>query len=141
MTGEDILLVQESWLKMSPVKQVTAELFYMKLSELDPALRLLFDDDLRASSHKFVQLLDATVRGLDRADVLMAAVREVGLRNPTFGLTDAHHGTVAAALLWTLEKALRHDFTMPVKAAWIKIFGVLSQELRAPLVLGDAQAA
>ena len=82
-----------------------------------------------------------TVKGLERTDVLMAAVREVGLRNPTFGLNDAHHGTVAAALLWTLGKALRHDFTPAVKAAWIRIFGVLSQELRAPMAIGGAQAA
>lgn len=141
MTSEDILLVQESWLKITPVKHVTAELFYVKLSELDPDLRLLFDDDLQASNRKFVQLIDATVHGLERTDVLMAAVREVGIRNPTFGLNDAHHGTVAAALLWTLAKALRGDFTPTVKAAWIRIFGVLSQELRAPLVLGGARAA
>jgi len=143
MTREDILLVQQSWLKIAPVKQVTAELFYMKLSELDPGLRVLFDADLRDSRRRFVQLVDATVRGLDRADVLVGAVREVGIRNPAFGTSDRHHGTVAAALLWTLGKALRHDFTQPVKAAWIKLFGMLSQTLRAPLGsgVGDAQAA
>ncbi len=140
MTGEDILLVQKSWLAINPVKQIAAELFYVKLSELDPGLRLLYDDDLHASNRKFVQLLDATVRGLDRADVLMAAIREVGIRHPTFGLTDAHHGTVAAALLWTLEKALRRDFTPTVKAAWIRIFGVLSQRLRGSSI-DAAQAA
>jgi hemoglobin-like flavoprotein len=141
MTSEDILLVQQSWLKIAPVKQVTAELFYMKLSELDPGLRGLFDADLHDSSRRFVQLLDATVRGLDRADVLMGAVREVGIRNPAFGTSDRHHGTVAAALLWTLAKALRRDFTPAVKTAWIKVFGVLSQTLRAPLSQNDAQAA
>jgi hemoglobin-like flavoprotein len=141
MTRDDIRLVQQSWLAISPVKQLTAELFYAKLAELDPGLRLLFDDGVQNCNRKFVQLLDATVKGLDRTDVLMAAVREVGLRNPAFGLTDTHHGSVAAALLWTLEKALRNEFTPAIKTAWIRIFGVLSQELRAPLVLGNAQAA
>jgi len=130
VTSEDILLVQRSWLEITPVKQITAELFFGKLSELDPGLRQLFDDDQGAGNRKFVRMLDATVRGLDRSDVLMAAVREVGVRHPAFGRADTHHGTVAAALLWTLEKALRDDFTPAVKSAWIKIFGVLSQELR-----------
>jgi len=138
MTNEDVLLVQESWDKVTPVKQITAELFYMRLAEIDPGLRLLFDDDRQESNRKFVQLLDATVRGLERQDVLLAAVREVGMRHPTFGLSDQHHGSVAAALLWTLEKALRRDFTASVKAAWIRTFGVLSQTMRVP---AGAQAA
>ena len=140
MTNADILLVQESWLAITPVKQITAELFYMKLSELDPGLRVLFDADLRAGSRKFVKLAYATVRGLDRADLLMGAVREVGIRNPIFGRSERRHGTVAAALLWTLGEALRDDFTRPVKAAWIKLFGALSQTLRARMQ-DAAQAA
>ena len=138
MTSDDILLVQRSWGKIAPVKQITAELFYMRLAEIDPGLRVLFDDDIRESSRRFIQLLDATVRGLERTDVLLAAVREVGIRNPAFGLSDEHHASVAAALLWTLEKALRREFTAAVKAAWIKTFGVLSQTIRAPAA---AQAA
>jgi hypothetical protein len=42
-------------------------------------------------------------------------------------------GHYAAALLWALDKALRGDFTPAVKAAWIRIFGVLSQGLRASM--------
>ena len=140
MTGDDILLVQESWLSITPVKQITAELFYDKLFELDPGLRALLQGDAGAANGKFVRLLDATVRGLERTDVLMFAVREVGIRNPIFGASDAHHGTVAAALLWTLDKALRGDLTPAVKAAWIRTFGVLSQGLRAS-TLEHAQAA
>src|SRR3954465_3215603 len=121
MTSEDILLVQRSWLSIAPVKQATAEFFYVKLFELDPDLRPLFERDSSEAMRKFVRLLDATVRGLERTDVLMPAVREVGIRNPTFGASDTHHGTVAAALLWTLGKALRRDFSPAVKAAWIKI--------------------
>lgn len=129
MTNEDILLVQQSWQKIEPVKRVTAELFYLKLAELDPALKVYFDDDLRTSCSRFLQLTDATVRSLDR-EVLLGAVRHLGLRNPTFGMSDQHHGSVAAALLWVLDKALRGDFTAEVKAAWIKAFGVLSQAMR-----------
>jgi hemoglobin-like flavoprotein len=129
MTNQDIQLVQQSWRKIEPVRRVTAELFYLKLAELDPALKVFFDDDLHASCGKFLQLADATVRSLDR-EVLLGAVRHLGLRNPTFGMSDQHHGSVAAALLWVLGKALRRDFTAEVKSAWIKAFAVLSQAMR-----------
>jgi hemoglobin-like flavoprotein len=130
MTSEDIALVQESWRKIEPVKEIAAELFYAKLFELDPPLQLVFGDDLKDRHKRFTQILGATVRGLDRVDVLLPAVRELGIRHPLFGAVDAHHASVASALLWTLEKGLRKDFTPDVKSAWIKTYGVLSQTMR-----------
>jgi hemoglobin-like flavoprotein len=130
MNREDILLVQQSWHAVEPVKQVAAELFYVKLFELDPALGEVFGDDLAARREKFLQLLSATVRALDRSDVLLAAVRELGIRHPLFGRHDHHHVSVAGALLWTLQKCLRKDFTQPTRCAWIRVYGVLSQAMR-----------
>ncbi len=75
--------------------------------------------------------MDATVQGLDRVDVLLPVVRELGLRHPRFGDSDEHHATIAVALFWTLEKCLRDDFTPQVRSAWIKTYGVLSQTMRA----------
>jgi hemoglobin-like flavoprotein len=141
MTKEDIQLVQDTWRIMEPVKRITAELFYVKLFELDPALRLLFDDDLQLRAGKFMQLMDATVRALDRVDFLLPAVRELGIRNPRFGRSDAHHATIFSALLWTLEKGLRADFTPQVRSAWIKTYGVLSQSMRSAALEAAPQAA
>lgn len=131
MTQDDIALVQQSWRTIEPVKRVTAELFYVKLFELDGVLRLLFSDDLQLRTQKFLQLMDATVKGLDRSDVLMSAVRELGIRHPRFGESDLHHANIAAALFWALEKGLRADFTAEARSAWIKTYGVLSQTLRS----------
>jgi hypothetical protein len=72
MTSDDILLVSKAG--TSACEADAAELFFVRLTETDPR-RVLFDDDLRESSKKFIQLLDAAVRGLDRSDVLLAAVR------------------------------------------------------------------
>ena len=74
MTKEDITLIQRSWHTIDPVKRVAAELFYVKLFELDPTLKLLFSDDMKLREQKFMQLMDATINGLERADVLMPAV-------------------------------------------------------------------
>ena len=43
---------------------------------------------------------------------------------------DEHYGTAGTALIWTLERILREDFTPEVKSAWIKTYGVLSQTMR-----------
>jgi hemoglobin-like flavoprotein len=130
MTPDDIRMVQESWRKVEPVKDIAAALFYTRLFELDPPLRDVCGDDLRDSYKRFTQVVGATVQGLARVDMLLPAVREFGIRHPLPGETEQHHANVASALLWTLEKALRRDFTAEVKGAWIKAYGVLSQTVR-----------
>ena len=70
------------------------------------------------------------MRGLDRLDALLPVVRDLGMRHVAYGVRDEHYGTVGMALLWTLEQALRDDFTPEVKSAWIKTYGVLSQTMR-----------
>jgi len=141
MTKEDITQVQESWHSVAPVKRVAAELFYVKLFELDPTMKLLFSDDLQLRERRFLQLMDATINGLERADVLKPAIRELGFRHPLFGDSDEHHGTVAIALMWTLEKCLRKDLTFELRAAWTRTFGVLSQTLRTSPWTDASQAA
>ena len=130
MTSEDILLVQLSWRKVLSFKEEAAELFYLKLFEIDPALRSLFGDDMEQQGAKLIQMITAAVRGLDRMDALLPVVRELGMRHVAYGVRDDHYGTVGTALLWTLEQVLRADFTPEVKSAWIKTYGVLSQYMR-----------
>src|SRR4051812_4537092 len=130
MTPEDIRIVQDSWRKVDPVREIAAELFYTRLFELDPPLRALCGDDIKDRNRRFAQVLGATVRGLARVDMLLPAVRQFGMRHPLPGEISQHHANVATALLWMLDKALRRDFTAEVKAAWIKGYGVLSQTIR-----------
>jgi hemoglobin-like flavoprotein len=141
MTKEDIARVQATWHTIEPVKRIAAELFYVKLFELDPKLKLHFGDDPQLRETKFLQLMDATVEALTRADVMTAAVRELGIRNPLFGDSDEHHRTVATTLFWTLEKCLRKDFTQEVRAAWTKTCEALSQMIRSATLTAASQAA
>ena len=140
MTKEDIVLVQTSWHTVAPVKRVAAELFYVKLFELDATLKLLFSDDLQLREQKFLQLMDATVKGLEHVDVMQAAVRELGIRNPLFGDSDEHHGTVATALFWTLRKCLRNEFTDEIRASWVRTFELLSRTMRSEYWVGTQAA-
>lgn len=130
MTPEEIKLVQATWNSVAPARKAVADLFQARLFELDASLRTLFAGDPEQVRTKFLQVVSATIRGLDRLDVLLPVLRELGMRHVTRGIRDEHYGTFATALLWTLEKALRADFTPQVKSAWIKTYGVLSQTMR-----------
>jgi hemoglobin-like flavoprotein len=87
---------------------------------------------------KLIQMITAAVRALDRMDVLLPVVRDLGTRHLAYGVRDEHYGSVGMALLWTLEQALREDFTPEVKSAWIKTYGVLSQTMREAAVAHEA---
>ena len=130
MTNEDIELVQGSWNRVLPLKKEAAELFYRKLFELDPGLRRLFTGNMEEQGAKLMQMITAAVNGLNRLEALLPVVRQLGARHGTYGVRDEHYETVATALLWTLEQGLQDEFTAEVKAAWIKVYGVLSQVMR-----------
>jgi hemoglobin-like flavoprotein len=139
MTRDEITRVQASWRAVGSVKRVAAELFYVKLFELDSTLKLLLADR-QTREQKFLQIVDATVNGLEHSEVMMSAVRELGIRHPLFGDSDEHHGPVATALFWSLEKCLRRDFTDEVRAAWRNVYEVLSKTLRS-VTWAEAHAA
>lgn len=130
MTNDEIQLVQRSWLQARPMNQAIAEVFFARLFELDPGMRALFDQDLSKPRTRLLQIISASVRGLDRLDAMLPVLRLLGMRHRLLGVRDEHYASVAAAWLWTLEKALRAEFTPVVKSAWIKTYGVLSQPLR-----------
>ena len=130
MTIDEIRLVQQSWLQARPMNHAIAEVFFYRLFVVDPGMRSFFDDDLSKPRTRLLQIISASVRGLDRLDAMIPVLRLLGMRHRLQGVRDEHYASVAAAWLWTLEKALRAEFTPAVKAAWIKAYGVLSLPLR-----------
>ncbi|MBV9109194.1 MAG: hemin receptor [Gemmatimonadetes bacterium] len=126
MTPESKILVQESWTAVEPIADAAAELFYGRLFELDPSLRTLFRGDMKEQGKKLMQMITVVVRGLDRLDQLVPAVEALGRRHAGYGVRDEHYETVAAALLWTLEKGLGDAFTPDVMAAWVEAYSLLA---------------
>lgn len=130
MTKEQINLVRTSFAKIEPVAEEAAVLFYAKLFDLDPNLRRLFKGGIREQGLKLMQMLELAVKGLDEIDKLVPAVRALGARHAAYGVEDRHYETVGKALLWTLEKALRADFTRETKAAWAAVYNLLAETMK-----------
>lgn len=130
MTGEQINLVKASFAKIEPVAEEAAVLFYAKLFDLDPALRRLFKGGIREQALKLMQMLELAVRDLDRVDKLVPALQALGARHAAYGVEDRHYETLAKALLWMLEKALRADFTPETEAAWTAVYNLLAQTMK-----------
>lgn len=130
MTKKQIDLVRKSFRRLEPVAEEAAVLFYARLFELDPSLRPMFRGGIREQGIKLMQMIGIAVRALDDLDALVPAVTSLGTRHIEYGVKDHHYDTVAEALLWTFEIALRDEFTADTKEAWITVYGLLAGTMK-----------
>lgn len=130
MTPDQVRVVQTTWLRLLPIRETAAQLFYDRLFELDPSLRPLFRGDIQAQGKKLMQVIDGAVNGLTCIDQVVPIVQALGRRHAGYGVKDEHYKTVGSALLWTLEKGLGAEFTDPVKAAWRAVYHTLATTMR-----------
>lgn len=134
MTPEQIGLVQSTWAKLVPIKETAAELFYGRLFELDPSLRAIFKGDMKEQGRKLMAMINVAVGSLDKLDTIVPAVKDLGRRHNGYGVKPQDYGTVATALLWTLEKGLGDAFTPAVKEAWTETYTVLATTMQTASV-------
>ena len=131
MTPEQAILVKNSWDSVLPIADAAAELFYGKLFELDPSVKVLFKGDMREQGEKLMKMINTAVNCLDQLEELVPAVQQLGVRHVSYGVKDEHYDTVGAALLWTLEQGLGDAFTAEVKDAWATVYGILADTMKS----------
>ena len=131
MTPKQITLVKESWAKVLPITETAAELFYGKLFELDPDVRSMFKGDMKEQGRKLMAILNTAVNALDNLETIVPAVQEMGKRHVAYGVKDEHYDLVGAALIWTLGAGLKDDFTEDTKIAWINVYTLIANTMKA----------
>ena len=131
MTPEKIHMVQASFDKILPVAETVSALFYNRLFELDPLLRPIFPVDLQGQGHKLIAMIHVVVANLGRLDTVVPAIQALGRRHSSYGVADQHYETFCAALIWALERCLADDFTPEVRGAWVEMYAVLSNTMKA----------
>lgn len=131
MTPVEIKLVQDSWAKVKPISETAAELFYGKLFELDPSVKPMFKGDMKEQGKKLMGILNTAVNALDKLETIVPAVQDMGKRHVDYGVKDEHYDTVGEALIWTLGAGLKDDFTEETKAAWITVYTLVADTMKA----------
>jgi len=142
MTPQQKQLVQESFKKVAPIAPLAADLFYARLFELDPDLRLLFKSDMKRQGMTLMTMLASAVRGLDNPDALVPVLKSLGRRHVVYGVKDTHYGTVGQALLDTLAHAMGEEFDDEMRAAWTAVFSLMASVMQmGAREMGEAAAA
>ncbi|MGB1109555.1 MAG: globin family protein [Gammaproteobacteria bacterium] len=132
MTPTQKTLIKQSWLKVLPISEQAAALFYERLFTIDPETKPLFaNSDMAEQGAKLMKSINLVVDSLDNLEALVPAIQEMGVRHAGYGVKDADYDTVGAALLWTLEQGLGEDFTDETKNAWATAYGLLADTMKS----------
>jgi nitric oxide dioxygenase len=127
MTPREIQLVRSSFAQVAPVADQAVALFFVRLFELEPALRGRLPDELAVQGGRVGDRFRAWVAALDRTEAPAAA--------------GPHAAAVGSALLWTLERVLGPRFTPELRAAWAGAGLHLAQALAADAHPGALRSA
>ncbi len=127
MEASQITLVQDSFAKVVPIKDVAAELFYTDLFETAPEVKPYFADaDMKDQGGKLMASLAMVVNSLKAPEKIVPVAQEMAIKHVDYGVKEEDYGKVGASLLRTLEKGLGDDFTDEVKGAWVAAYTLLS---------------
>jgi hemoglobin-like flavoprotein len=130
MTKERVQLLQQHFLKMLSVSDLTGQLFYRRLFELDPSLRSMFKADMQEMTRQLMQTVGMIVTGLSTPHEVMNLVAEHGRKHEGYGVIEAHYETVRTVLLWTLDQILGSDFTPEAQAAWTEAYDFIAKVMK-----------
>ena len=139
MHPDQIQRVRQSFALVLPIAPTAAALFYDNLFLAQPQLRALFKGDMQDQGTKLMQMIGAAVGLLDRPQLLLPVLRQLGARHGGYGVQPAHYDAVGAALLKTLEQGLGAAFDAPTREAWTVMYGLVARTMIA--AAEDAKAA
>ncbi|WP_424970668.1 globin domain-containing protein [Dinoroseobacter sp. S76] len=136
MDTQDIARVQDSFAQIKPGAEALVGVFYARLFARTPALRAMFPQEMDAQRKKLTRILATAVAALAQVETLVPALKEMGARHVTYGVTPEHYDLVGEALLGALAAALGPRWTPELAASWTAVYGVL-----AGTMLAGAEAA
>jgi len=130
LSSEHKQLVANSWKKLDPIAEQAAAMFYQRLFELNPEARKLFKVDIKTQGQRLMEMIGGAVSNLDNLETVLPEIKASGVRHKAYGVKPEDYDTVAAALLWTLEKGLGEDFNDDTRTAWVEVYTIVAQAMQ-----------
>jgi hemoglobin-like flavoprotein len=128
-TAEQTLLLRKSFDVVERQTHVAALIFYQRLFELEPRLRLLFKTDIESQATKLIEMLSVTLGLLERQEELTGTLEHIGASHVGYGVEPSHYGIAEDALLTMLERVLGGQFTKETRQAWVELYQCISQAM------------
>jgi hemoglobin-like flavoprotein len=114
--------LRRTWELVVPMADEAAQLFYARLFELDPSLRLLFHTDPAVQRQKLLDALALVVTSADQPNEVLPMLSVLGERHAGYGVREEHYARAGEALLWTLDQGLGLLRTREAREAWVATY-------------------
>ena len=133
----DVATLETSFQAIAPRGAEFVDAFYRRLFAEHPETRVLFRQvTLADQKDKLLRALALTIENLRRPETLAPALRALGKRHGSYGVTAYHYPMVGLALLGTLAEFLGPAFTPRVRLAWADAFGAIMTSMLEGAVEG-----
>jgi hemoglobin-like flavoprotein len=126
MDPSQIKLVRDSFIKVAPISEQAAVMFYDRLFEIAPLVRPMFPNDMTEQRRKLMATLAIVVTGLSDLPSILPAASALATRHVAYGAKPEHYPVVGEVLLWTLQQGLGADWTPELAEAWTAAYTLLS---------------
>lgn len=124
-------LVQSTWTRINSDQKRAADIFYSRLFELDPSIQYLFRGDLEAQKQRLMGMFNIAVRGLDKLDDMLPALRDLGARHSGYNVLPEHYDTMGKALVLMVSEILGEDASDEIEAAWASAYRHWASAMKA----------
>lgn len=122
MTDRKTLIIKTSWSYVIAEREMTGEMFYDKLFELNPALQAMFPQDMEQQIGKLIDMITYMVSRMQVMSEIQKDIDAMAVRHAGYGVHDAHYATVGDALIWVLEKRLGDQWDEETRQSWTELY-------------------
>lgn len=129
LTTKQIELARDSYESVAKRSGAFADEFYKRLFGIQPALRLLFPDDMKEQKEKLMEMLGAAVLLLDQPERLTPILEESGRRHLLYGVRERDYEAVGTALLETLRETAGENYDPETAMAWRSVYELISETM------------
>jgi hemoglobin-like flavoprotein len=120
-TDDEIDLIQSTFEAVEPLPTLFAELFFIRLVELDNCFETRFAKvDLAERDTHLLARMQSVIHHLDDPAAALPGIEALARLLHACGITAEDTPLVTEALIWTIQNALGLTFDETVEAAWRK---------------------
>lgn len=122
LTDRKTLIIKTSWSYVIAQPEMTGEMFYEKLFEINPALQAMFPQDMEQQVRKLIDMITYMVSRMQAMPEIQKDIDAMAVRHAGYGVQDAHYATVGEALLWVLENRLEDQWDEETRQCWTELY-------------------
>ncbi len=115
----DVSLLEASFAAIAPEAERLVASFYEELFKRDSSIRSVHaSTDMSSQKPKLLAALKLVIANVRNPDVLLPALREMGQRHESYGVTPAHYSLFTDVLLDVLADIVGDKWTEQEQNAW-----------------------